>query len=164
MKKRVGCYNIIYKKEKGKIFFLLVRYLDNYKGLVGGGLKEGESQIKGWARELKEEAGITKKDILSYKKIKETEIFVMPNGRRKEWPEHEENHYFFIVKVKPSVSLKVSDEHEKLIWVGAKETKNIFPWPKRQEILDKAVKEILEVDGNAPCSPPAHFVRLRAAR
>ena len=69
LKYRKGVFLVVYRKEKGKIFYLVLKRKLHWKGweFPKGGVEAGESLFNAVKRELKEETGLEPKKIVNMK-------------------------------------------------------------------------------------------------
>lgn len=70
IKKRTGSYVLLYNKKKNKINLLVIKYNTRDYGILGGGLKKGETPEECAEREIFEETGL--KDL----KLKDYQLFI----------------------------------------------------------------------------------------
>ena len=132
MKEETSCGAIIYFLRKNKPVYLLLKYT-NYWGFVKGGIEKGENEEQTLKREAKEEANISKLEIINgfrheiiyFYKFKETikkkVIFLLGQ-----------------ISEEQSKNVKISFEHEAFKFLEYGEAQNILVHKNEKEILQKA--------------------------
>lgn len=101
---------------------MLIKNIFNRYGLVGGGINRGENSEDALWREIKEEVGIVKDDVINLIPIAETIdlpfkflFFKIINQPK-----------FFLVQIKSDLPLKTNWEIKKIFWVSADEAVQKF--------------------------------------
>ncbi len=140
--KSAGC--VVYKKEKGEIFYLLLNYPSRQSGKKSfwefpkGHIEEGESELETAARETKEETGITnlvfeqnfKEWIKYYFKAEGKNIFKVV--------------IFFLAQAKTD-KVALSHEHIGYGWYSFQEAEKKIKFPNSKKILKKANDYLLKM-------------------
>lgn len=128
---------VIFRKERGKFFYLLLNYSaigkveKSYWGFPKGHIEKGEKEIETIKREIKEETGI--EDIKFVKDFKETEkYFFKFKGKN-----ILKFVTYYLVETKTK-EIKISFEHMGYKWLPYKETLKQLTFKNAKEILQKA--------------------------
>ena len=129
---------VIYKKEKGVIKFLLLKYPSenrerDYWGLPKGHIEEGESVKETAIRELLEETGIEEEEIETHPGFREVNKYHF---------KHEGETIFkiviyFLAQTKKE-TVKVSHEHTDFKWVDFDQAMELMPYKNTRKIVKKA--------------------------
>lgn len=135
IKKSAGA--VIFKKEKGKIFYLLLNYAaigrvdKSYWGFSKGTIEKGEKEIDTIIREIREETGI--KDLKFIKGFKETEkYFFRSKG------ENIFKTVFYLLAETKTKKIKLSFEHLGREWLPYEEAIENLSFKNAKKILKKA--------------------------
>ncbi len=129
---------VIYKKEKEKIEFLLLKYPSenrerDYWGLPKGHIEKGESAKEAALRELHEETGLKESEIKTYPEFRETNKYYF---------KHEGETIFKIViyflAQTEKETITVSHEHSDFKWVDLNQAMKLIPFKNIREIVKKA--------------------------
>jgi len=131
----VGAYGLIYKIKNNKLSFLVAKYSDGY-GLIGGRLEKGESIEGGFIRELKEEVGLEKKDIVKLFRTNKKHSFASNRAKGMEL------HQFLIIKLQNNA--EPIEKEVKFKWLSENEMKRLTKWVKTQEIINEIIGGIKE--------------------
>lgn len=128
---------VIFRKEKGKIYYLLLHYEARHWDLPKGHIEKGEKPEEAAKREVEEETGI--KDIEFTSGFKETiKYFYKRDGR---------NFFkivvFFLAETKVK-KIKISYEHSGFKWLPYEEAIKQLTFKNAKEILRKANDFILK--------------------
>lgn len=129
---------IIFRKEKGKVFFLLLRYpalshraKKDYWDFPKGHIEKGEKELETVKREVEEETGI--KDLRFIEGFKESIKYFF---------KHEGKNIFkvvvFYLAETKTKDVKISFEHLGYKWASCEETLKMLSFQNAKEILKKA--------------------------
>ena len=135
-KYQLSCGAIIYHRDKGNLFYLLLKY-PSYWGFVKGQVEAGETEEGTIFREAAEEAGLY--DLRIMPKFREVQhYFYRFNGEliRKDA-------VYFIAKTN-SWTVKISHEHETYKWCSYEEALELMKLRANRELLTKAHLFILD--------------------
>ena len=126
-----------FRKEKGKIYYLLLNYSaigklsKTYWGFSKGTIEQGEKEIDTIKREVAEETGI--KDLDFIEGFKETEKYFFKHGRETIF----KTVYFLLAETKTE-EVKLSFEHLDFKWLTYEEAIKQLTFKNAKEILQKA--------------------------
>lgn len=122
---------VIFRKEKGSIYYLILQYDDVYWGFVKGRIEKGEELQSTIIREIEEETGI--KDIKFISGFNEKiEYFFKREGKTI----FKTNIYFLVqTKIK---EIKLSFEHIGFKWLNYEESLNQLTFDNNKNVLKKA--------------------------
>ncbi len=144
--KRLGVLGILFSKDPktSQTRFLILHRTLNWTGweLLKGGIEEGESETDALRREIFEEAGLRKIEIL--KKL-DTQLVYWDSLR------HAQNELsIFLVKAdlnEPiSFAHNVINEHDAFEWVTAEETQKKLKFSDTRELVRIAVGELSKLN------------------
>ena len=139
---------IVFRNDHGKIQYLLLKRIPKKGGFwqppCGGVEKEDESLIHAAYREMQEEAGIQKGDILRV--IENVHQFTMYNDYLSGEESPPLTEYVFGFEVKPDTVVKIdqnkSIEHEDITWTGYEEAIKLLKWEDNKNAF-RALHKIL---------------------
>jgi len=131
MPEEKSCGAIVFRKEKNKIFYLILQYNDNYWGLPKGHMEAGEEEKETAIREVGEETGLRDFNIINGFKEK-IEYFFKKGGQTI----HKEV-VFFLFETK-TINVKKSFEHLDIKWVPYKEAIEKLTYKTDKEVMKKA--------------------------
>lgn len=134
--KEFGFGAIVYDEETRK-FLLLKNKGENYWNFPKGGKLEGEIDAKTIARELKEETGIQKFELLPA--FKETDEFEYPKTPEIFVKKKVDYYFAFVQGIE---KIRLSDEHDDFAWIGEKEAMQKLTYEGSKRILKKAIQEL----------------------
>jgi len=128
---------IIFRKEKGKIYYLLLNYAaigkieKTYWGFSKGHIKKGEKAIKTIKREVAEETGI--KDLKFIEGFKEIEKYFFKHKNKTIFKV-----VFYLLAETKTKEVKISWEHIGYKWLPYEEALEQLTFKNAKEILKKA--------------------------
>ena len=138
---RKGVVAIIFKKEKGKVKFLLLKRKKNWKGweLMKGGCKNGESELMCLRREVKEETGISK---FITKITNSYDLFGYPQEMIKDGVRYKKSkHRLFLIEVFSDKVEFDKEEHSGFKWVDFEKASKMLTWKDQKALLKKFFRE-----------------------
>ena len=144
---------IIYRKEAGINYYLLLHYVPAEEGKKGqwgfakGHVEEGETDIEAAKREIFEETGI--EDLRLVPGFKEIEkyffrrVYGLKGKARKEAPWVFKAVIFFLAETKTK-DIKISDEHIGFIWLPIEEAIKKTTFKNSKKLLKEANDFIIQ--------------------
>lgn len=129
---------IVYRKtDEGPKFLLLYRG-NGYWNFPKGKIESEEKSLQAAFREVKEETGISKKDLRLIEDFKIDEKYIFKRGKEKVF----KIAIFYLAETEKS-NIKISSEHSGYGWFEYREAKKMLVKYKiHQKILDEAYKFI----------------------
>jgi len=124
-----GC--ILFRREKEKIKYLLLRYSINYWGLVKGHIEKGETKEETLVREIKEETGIAKIKFISG--FKHRTYYFFRQGKKLNFKEVT----FFLIETNEK-KVKLSSEHIGYKWLEFEDAYKQLTYKNTKNVLKKA--------------------------
>jgi bis(5'-nucleosidyl)-tetraphosphatase len=131
---------IIFRKEEGKICYLLLRYPSKkkeYWGFAKGGIEAGEKLEETARREIKEETGLINIEFINGFKVWEKYFF-----------KRDKQNIFkivtFLLAETKTKDVKISFEHLAYQWLPYEEAFKMLAYKNTKEFLKKANEFILE--------------------
>ncbi|MDO8647259.1 MAG: NUDIX domain-containing protein [Candidatus Diapherotrites archaeon] len=140
MKARKGICAVVFRKRGKKTEFLLLHRVLHWKGweFPKGGRKENETCEQAFFRELKEELGVSKKQLLKFKKLaffQEFEDFVRLR--------HHKNRAF-VAELSPKAKILLSKnpdaEHSSFRWVSKEKFLRMIDFQDSKLVFRKALR------------------------
>ena len=134
MKTRRGFFCIIYRKEKNKIQYLLLKRKLHWKGweFLKGGIEKGESILESLKREIKEETGQKPFNIKKHK-LKGKYKY---NGKLVDRTKITHQSYVLYSAEIEDVNMKIDKrEHSGYRWVDYKKALELLTWPNQKKCL-----------------------------
>lgn len=131
MLKEVSFGIIVFKKEKGKIYYLLLQHKKDYFNFPKGHQEEGETPLKTALRETLEETGL--KDIRIIKGFKAKNNYFFKKNKLGVF----KTVIFFLGEAKEK-EVKISSEHIDYGWFSYKDSLSILKIKDLRLILQKA--------------------------
>jgi 8-oxo-dGTP pyrophosphatase MutT (NUDIX family) len=128
---------IIFRREKGKKFYLLLHYKSGHWEFPKGHIEKGEEEIETVERETEEETGI--KDIVFIKGFKEPIKYFFRVKKRI----ISKTVIFYLAETKTE-KIKLSKEHIGFKWLDYKKAKKQLTFKNAQKIIEKADNFLLE--------------------
>ena len=122
--------------EEGKLLLLKrSNKVGAYKGLwsgVAGHIEEGEEPIQTAYKEIKEEIGIDKNELILIKSHGPVKVLDKSEGKNYDW-----EIFIFLFKCEKKGKLNIDWEHSEYCWIPPFEIKNFNTVPKYEEIVLK---------------------------
>jgi len=146
MAKEISAGAIIFRKEKGRILYLLLSYTSSgrikreYWGFAKGHIEAGENAARAARREIEEETGL--KDINFIKGFRETEKYFFIRGKEKIFKVV----IFFLAKTQTK-EIKLSFEHKDFQWLSYEEAVKRLTFKNAKKILKKANDFLISKEG-----------------
>jgi bis(5'-nucleosidyl)-tetraphosphatase len=141
---------VIFRKEEGKIFFLLLHYISGHWDYVKGKIEKGEEEESTIKREAREEAGIEDLQIFPGFK-KEIRFFYRAKGSEKEKRKKAGRSFnvmkkvvFYLAETKTK-EIKISAEHIGYEWLEYDQALERITYPKSKELFKKANQFLLKL-------------------
>lgn len=137
--KSVG--GIIFRKENGKIFYLLLHYRSGHWDFVKGHQEKGENDEETLRRETEEETGITDLEIISGKK-KQIRFFYRAKGEEKKRRIQKEEgtnifkRVIFYAAETKTREVRISFEHIGYDWVSLEEAMKKVTFQNARNVLE----------------------------
>ncbi len=122
---------IIFRKSRGKIYYLLLEYRPDYWGLSKGNIEKGESVEDTARREVHEETGLT--DLQFVTGFKEREAYVYTRRGQKVFKTAT-----FLLARTSTKDIKISWEHAGFIWLPYEEALAKTTYPGDKKVLQQA--------------------------
>lgn len=142
MKKERSAGAVIFRREKEKIYYLLLYYSKKHWDFPKGHLEEGENDEQAARREVGEETGIRELHIIpGFKK----EIKYYFKGKSSAGGKHliSKSVAFFLAETKTK-EVKISCEHEAFEWLPFREALQRITFKNSKNIL-KSAQEFLKL-------------------
>ena len=128
---------VVFRKEQGNAYYLVLQYDENYWGFPKGIIEEGEELRKTTMREIEEETGI--KDIEFVNGFREEiEYFFKKEGKT-----IFKTNIYFLAETKTG-EIKLSSEHVGFKWLFYEQALNQLTFDNSKEVLKKANDFIIE--------------------
>lgn len=130
---------VLFRKEKDKIYYLLLHYEAGHWDLPKGKVEEGETEKETALRETEEETGI--KDLEFVEGFKEwikyfyRKTYGLKDKKKAPWVVKIVDFYLAETKTK---EVKISSEHKGYKWLPFEEAKEQITFKKSKSILEKA--------------------------
>lgn len=125
---------IVYRDTKEGLKFLLLYHGKGYWNFPKGHLDKGEKNIQAAFRELEEETGITKKNLILEERFKTNEKFFFVKNKNQK--------VFKIVTLFLALSktekVMISHEHEGYGWFLYKDAVKLLKYKESRSVLEKA--------------------------
>jgi len=133
MAKAVTC--LLINKDGDLLILKRSRMVKTYKGLwggVAGYIEENEKPYETALKEIREEAGIEKKNVNLIREVEPVEFTDFYDGRKYDWVIHP-----FLFKVKEPGKLKIDWEHSEYKWINPCEIEKFDTVPYFKEIVSE---------------------------
>jgi len=124
---------IIYRKSKEGIRYLLLYHGGNYWNFPKGKIESGERSFRAAIRELKEETGLKKSDLVFKEYFRTTDKYLFYRGRERIF----KIVIFYLAESKTS-NILLSHEHEGYGWFLHRDASRIIRFKNLREILKQA--------------------------
>lgn len=135
-KYQLSCGAVIYHRDKGTIFYLLLKY-PTYWGFVKGMVEPGETEEQTINRESAEEAGLY--DLKLMQRFREVQHYFYKFENQL----IRKDAVYFIAKTE-SWKVKISHEHETYRWCTYEDALQLMKLRANRELLTKAHMFILD--------------------
>ncbi len=122
---------IIFRKDQGKVFYLLLNYHPEYWGLAKGAAEKGETIEDTARREIQEETGLVDITFIEGFKVEESYFFTSQGQRVFKMVT------FLLARTKTE-EIKISWEHIGYAWLPYKEALEKITYPSEKKFLQKA--------------------------
>jgi bis(5'-nucleosidyl)-tetraphosphatase len=128
---------IIFNDDK----VLLIKNSLGHWDFPKGRVEKGESLEKAAYRELEEETGLEKSDIMKVEGFKETIAYTFP------YPGEEKKickdvYFFLAFLIAPTDEIKLSDEHTAYKWASPSQAFKLLKYDNQKSVLKKALEFI----------------------
>jgi len=142
-KYRKGVTSIIYIKEKGKFYYLVVKRKLRWKGygVVKGGILKSENYIYAVKRELREETGLKPIRIID---LKLKNKFDYPKKHQKVFKKKGFDSKCYAVQVAKK-KIRLNHENSSYKFLSFEKAKKILTFKDEKELLEKADKKIRNI-------------------
>lgn len=122
---------VVFRKEKGKIYYLILHYDLGHWGFPKGQIEKGEKPKETAKREIKEETGLEKIKFLAKFK-EEIKYFYTFQGKR-----IFKIVIFFLAQTNQK-KVRISWEHQGYQWLSFEKAKKMLSFKNSREVLKKA--------------------------
>lgn len=140
---------IIFRKTQNSFEFLLLKRTPEKGGFwqsVGGVVEKNETLLEAAFREVFEEAGIKKEQVMRV--IEDVHFFTYNTHYLTGKPIPEEKEHVFALEVKPDTKISIEhnpcNEHEDFGWFSLEEALNIMKWPENKKALTKLNESLIK--------------------
>ncbi|MDP1706460.1 MAG: bis(5'-nucleosyl)-tetraphosphatase [bacterium] len=137
MAKQISAGIVIYRRDKDGIKFLLLYHGGRYWNFAKGHLEENERSFEAAIREVKEETGIEKQDLIFKNSFRINDSFTFTYEKQKIF---KIVIYYLAESLKKEI--KISDEHQGFAWLPYEEARRLLMHPQLKNILKKAYDTI----------------------
>ncbi len=137
MAKQISAGIIIYRREKNDIKFLLLYHGGRYWNFAKGKLEETERSFEAAIREVKEETGIEKNDLIFKNYFKVNDRYIFTVDKQKIFKV-----VIYYLAESRKKEIKISDEHQGFAWLPYEEARRLLIYPQLRAILKKAYETI----------------------
>lgn len=131
MRKEKSCGAVVFRKDGGKVYYLLLKYFGDYYDFPKGNQEPGEGELDTVNREVEEETNITDirilkgfNEVVQYFYQRENEII------------HKEVSYY--VAETKTTEVRVSYEHKGFKWLSYDEALSLMKFQNSKNLLKKA--------------------------
>jgi 8-oxo-dGTP pyrophosphatase MutT (NUDIX family) len=134
---------LVFRKKNNTLEFLLLKRISAKGGFwqpPGGGLEsEDKSRLEAAFREILEEAGITKRDVIRV--IEDVDVFTFDRHYLTGEPIPIMTEYVFGFEVKPNSSVSIRNntppEHDEFQWLPVEKALKVLKWKQNKVALRK---------------------------
>lgn len=137
MEKRKSIGAVIFRKEKNKIYYLLLHYPAGHWDFPKGHLKKGETEKETALREIKEETGLEEIEFIPNFSEKITYFFRDKYNHKKKSPLIFKEVIFYLTQSKEK-NIKISFEHLGYEWLPFEEAIKKITFKNSKRVLKKA--------------------------
>ena len=127
----LSCGLVLFRKEQGQYYFLLLHYLGGHWDFVKGHVEEGETLEITAARELKEETGIS--HVMIFPNFKETINYTYYHERQKQ-----NKDVVFLIGETDEKNIILSDEHQGYVWLPFDKADTHLTFENAKRVLQAA--------------------------
>ncbi len=131
MKQISSSASVLFRREKGKIKYLLLHYTQGHWGFPKGTIEKEENKRETIKREIKEETGISKIEFIDNFKERIEYIFKKNNELI------HKNVTFFLVETNEK-NIRLSHEHKGFKWLSFKDAFEQLSFKNTKDVLKKA--------------------------
>jgi bis(5'-nucleosidyl)-tetraphosphatase len=122
---------IVYRKEKGKNFYLLLEYRPDYWGFSKGNIETGEAVEETARREIREETGLTDLQFVEGFKVREQYVYTRQGQRVFKTVS-------YLLAQTATQDIKISWEHSGFVWLPYEEALEKTTFPSDKKLLQQA--------------------------
>jgi len=122
---------IIFRKDRGKIWYLLLEYRPDYWGLSKGNIEKGETVEVTARREVQEETGLT--DLELVRDFKEKAQYIYSRQGEKVFKT-----VTFLLAKTETKDIKISWEHAGFVWLPYEKAIEKITYPSDKKLLQQA--------------------------
>lgn len=133
---------IIFRRQKNKIKYLLLKHSEKYWNFPKGHIEKGESELMAAKREVWEETGIKKMEILTGFKGEEKYYYRLAKDLTRVSRRHKKifkTVFFYLAQVRVG-QVKISREHQDFAWCEFDEAMRKLRYQASKDIFKKADK------------------------
>lgn len=137
MAKQISAGIVIYRRDKDGVKFLLLYHGGRYWNFAKGKLEETEKSFEAAIREVKEETGIEKDDLIFKNYFRINDSFTFTFEKQKIF-----KIVIYYLAESRKKEIKISDEHQGFAWLPYEEARRLLMHPQLKNILKKAYDTI----------------------
>ncbi|MFC1632531.1 bis(5'-nucleosyl)-tetraphosphatase [Patescibacteria group bacterium] len=133
-KKLTSAGAIIFRRENKDIKYLLLHFVHGHWGFARGGIEKGEEYIDTALREIKEETGLTKKDLNFIPKFQTNAQYYFQGYSGKLI---QKENILFLAETKKK-EIELSHEHTEYVWLSFKDAHKKLAFKTQRKMLKDA--------------------------
>jgi len=160
MAKQISAGIVIYRRDKDGIKFLLLYHGGRYWNFAKGKLEETERSFEAAIREVKEETGIQKQDLIFKNYFRVNDQFTFTKEKQRIFKV-----VIYYLAETNKKEVVISDEHQGFAWLPYEEARRLLIYPQLKNILKKAYDTINEQKGfpnnQKDSRRPRHYLQNR---